>query len=146
VHVPHRGTLSYSDSTPPLAQLRVATTRHFGAQGRGSFRRLGVRSTVFGTFSPHTCFSGRFRLSPSTLLQRVATTHHRRCRFFFFPIALDFALYFGFRRLGFWVSHVGFGCCGCFLGRFFGIFVGFQRFVGLGCFRGRFGCFREGFP
>lgn len=42
-----------------------------------------------------------------------------------FPLYSGFAFYFNFCQLGFWVSHVGFGFVGVFLGGLFGVSSGF---------------------
>jgi hypothetical protein len=43
------------------------------------------------------------------------------------------------------VSHVGFGCCGCFLGSFFGVSIGFQGLLCWGSLGANLGVFGEGF-
>jgi hypothetical protein len=112
-----------SDSTPPLVQQRVATTR----RGWGSFWSLWVRSTVFGTFSPHTRLSNEH-----------GAIRHSHWSGFSFVIwvcilcRLPSARVLGVSR-GFWVYEFFWDGCSGFL-------IGFRRFVGLWCFRGRFGC------
>jgi hypothetical protein len=83
---------------------------------------LGDRSTVFGTLSPRTRlsdgFSGKFYAAPVCLAPRATATAVGFAFFgrvfLTFPLYFGFASYFGFCRLRFWVSHVGFGVVGVF--------------------------------